>query len=156
LSQKLAQRILNRVFPVRLTSYWSLERLERNEEFALLLKNPIRRKVVLHFQRNQNTWSSISSLAANIGESKATVQDHLETMKGSMLVVRWFMNRRLFRLKPEVYPELTPDPFVVGGVLAALALAAGYAVRPSDVIAGMLAGVSLMLTLYIVLETRRF
>ncbi|MGA1974454.1 MAG: hypothetical protein ABSG92_02365 [Conexivisphaerales archaeon] len=55
--------------------------MERNEEFALLLKNPIRRKVVLHYLRNQNTWSSISSLAADIGESKATVQDHLETMK---------------------------------------------------------------------------
>jgi hypothetical protein len=80
-SRELAQRFLNRVLPVRLTSFWSLKRLERNEEFALLLKNPIRRKVVLHYLRNQNTWSSISSLAADIGESKATVQDHLETMK---------------------------------------------------------------------------
>ncbi len=155
MSQKLAQRLLNRVFPVRLTSYWSLERLERNEEFSLLLKNPIRRKIVLHYLRNRNTWSSISSLAANIGESKATVQDHLEAMKTALMVERWFMNRRLFRLKPEVYPEVSPNPFMVASVLAALVLAVGYAVRPSDVIAGMLAGVSMMLTLYVVFETRR-
>jgi hypothetical protein len=156
MSRKLAQRILNRVLPVRLTSYWSLERLERNEEFALLLKNPIRRKVVLHYLRNENTWSSISSLAASIGESKATVQDHLEAMKTEMLVERRFMNRRLFRLKPEIYPELTPNPFVTAGVLAAVALALGCVVRPSQVLAGMLAGVSLTLTLYILLESRRF
>ncbi|HVP23955.1 MAG TPA: hypothetical protein VMS77_08605 [Conexivisphaerales archaeon] len=155
MSQKLARRMFNRVFPVRLTSYWSLERLERNEEFALLLKNPTRRKIVLHYLRNQNAWSSISSLAASIGESKATVQDHLETMKDAMLVERWFMNRRLFRLKPEIYPELAPNPFVVAGVILAAILATGYAVRPSDVLAGMLAGVSLMLTFYIVIETRR-
>jgi hypothetical protein len=155
MSLKLAQRFFNRIFPVRLTSYWSLERLERNEEFALLLKNPIRRKVVLCYLRNQNTWSSISSLAANIGESKATVQDHLETMKEKMLIERWFMNRRLFRLKPEIYPELAPNPFMIAGVLVAVGLAVGYVVRPSDVVAGMLAGISLMLTIYIVVETKK-
>ena len=155
MSQKLAQRILNRVFPVRLTSYWSLEKLERNEDFALLLRNPIRRKIVLHYLRNQNTWSSISSLAASIGESKATVQDHLEAMKAAMMVERWFMNRRLFRLKPEIYPEIYPKPFVVGGVAAAVALAVGYVARPSDILAGMLAGVSLMLATYLLLETRQ-
>jgi hypothetical protein len=155
MSLKLAQRFFNRIFPVRLTSYWSLERLERNEEFALLLKNPIRRKVVLYYLRNQNTWSSISSLAANIGESKATVQDHLETMKEKMLIERWFMNRRLFRLKPEIHPELAPNPFMIAGVLVAVGLAVGCVVRPSDVVAGMLAGVSLMLTIYIVVETKK-
>jgi hypothetical protein len=155
MSQKLAQRILNRVLPIQLTSFWSLERLERNEEFALLLKNPMRRKIVLHYLRNQNAWSSISSLAASIGESKATVQDHLEAMKSTMMVERWFMNRRLFRLKPEIYPELEPNPFVIAGVLVAVVLAAAYALRPSEVIAGMLAGVSLMLTIYILMETRQ-
>ena len=155
MSLKLAQRFFNRALPARLTSYWSLERLERNEEFALLLKNPIRRKVVLHYLRNQNTWSSISSLAANIGESKATVQDHLETMKEKMLIERWFMNRRLFRLKPEIYPEIAPNPFMIVGVVAAVGLAVGYVALPSEIIAGMLAGVSLMLAIYVFVETRK-
>jgi hypothetical protein len=155
LSRELAEKLLSRVLPTQLTSYWSLERLERNEEFALMLKNPIRRKVVLHYLRNDNNWSSVSSLAAEIGESKATVQDHLETMKDSMLVERWFMNRRLFRLKPEICPKLAFNPFMLSGVIVSVALAGGYIARPSDLMAGMLAGVILMLTAYALLETKR-
>lgn len=154
MSWERAWRLINKAVPSRLGSYWSIRRLEREENLALLLKNPIRRKIALHYLRNNNNWSSISSLASDIKESKATVQDHLETMKEELLVERWFMNRRLFRMKPELYPELTPDPFLFFGFAFVVLLLVGYLLKPSETIAGMLAGILLTFIAYVIIESK--
>jgi len=128
--------------------------LEKDENLALMLRNPVRRKIVLHYLKNGNSWSSISSLASSIRESKATVQDHLEVMKGVLMAERWFMNRRLFRIRPELFPAMAPDALIVAGITIVLGLSVVYVLRPDDIVAGMLAGVVLMLMVYVAMRTK--
>jgi len=74
-----------------------------------VVKRGVKKQIIMCLLRHGNEWMSISEIAREIKVSKATVQDHLEVMlREGILEDMRIMNRRLFKIREEVFSSFPP------------------------------------------------
>jgi len=105
-----------------------------------IVRRGVKRKITMCLLRNGNDWMSISEIAREIGVSKATVQDHLEVMlREGILEDMRIMNRRLFKIREEVFSPFPPLSELALALLSASFLVL-YVVFRKEILLGVFLG----------------
>jgi len=117
-----------------------------------VVKRGVKKKIILCLLRHGNEWMSISEIAREIKVSKATVQDHLEVMlREGVLEDMRIMNRRLFKIKDEVFSPF-PPLLDIALVLSSLVFFSLYVFYEREILLGLALGTIFSLILTKVLE----